>query len=115
MMSDDTIFRSVPQQAQLIDIKIKGLGVVFGKPVVSAVAPTNDWVNYPKSSTITTAGSEDVEQWPGLNATTDMLQYDDLARTLDYAVPDFHDEKVPLAIFDVSKPETRGYRALCEE
>ncbi|EER20236.1 retrovirus polyprotein, putative, partial [Perkinsus marinus ATCC 50983] len=114
-MSDAAIFRSVPQQAQLIDFKIKGLDVVFGKPVVGAVAPANDWVNYPKFSTITTTGLEDVEQWPGLNATTDMLQDDDLAMTLDYAVPDFHDEKVTLPIFDVSKPETQRYRALCEE
>ncbi|EER02798.1 reverse transcriptase, putative [Perkinsus marinus ATCC 50983] len=44
-----------------------------------------------------------------------MLQGDDLAMTLDYAVPNFHDEKVTFPIFDVSKPETRRYGALCEE
>ncbi|KAF4647411.1 hypothetical protein FOL47_004645, partial [Perkinsus chesapeaki] len=107
--SRDEIFQPVPRQAQLIDFKIKGLDVVFGKSVIGALKP-----NYPKFSTITSTGTEDVDVWPGPEVQADALLDDDLAMTLDYAVPDFHDEDVTLPLFDVTKPEAGPYRRLCE-
>ncbi|KAF4689888.1 hypothetical protein FOZ60_000991 [Perkinsus olseni] len=102
---DIALFRPVARQAQLIDFKIKGLDVIFGKQVVGAVLPSDSAVNYPSFGLSSPTGDEEVEVWPAPGVQPDALLDDDIAMTLDYAVPDFYDEDTTFPTFDTSKPE----------
>ncbi|KAF4710716.1 hypothetical protein FOZ63_022919, partial [Perkinsus olseni] len=82
---DIALFRPVARQAQLIDFKIKGLDVIFGKQVVGAVLPSDSAVNYPSFGLSSPTGDEEVEVWPAPGVQPDALLDDDIAMTLDYA------------------------------